>query len=91
MGKFSAMSLYGLTMPHNVDSAHFGKLAFQETNAKRCLFPGVCTEEAPCGRVSPEDGGALRMCPLHSKLSQGLFTHCSKLKFTVMLFFKKMS
>lgn len=43
-----------------------------------CVFvSGVRAEEAPRGRVPPEDGRALWMHPLHSELSQGLFTRCS--------------
>lgn len=34
---------------------------------------GVRAEEASRRRVPPEDGGALRMRPVHSELSQGLF------------------
>lgn len=50
-----------------------------------CVFvSGVRAEEAPRGRVPPEDGGALRMCPLHSELSQGLLTHCRTVMSTVM-------
>lgn len=35
MGKFSAMSPYNLTMPHNVDSAHFG--LFPKKKKKKLL------------------------------------------------------
>lgn len=43
-----------------------------------CVFAsGVRAEEASRGRVPPEDGGALRMRPLHGELSEGSFTCCS--------------
>lgn len=49
---------------------------------------GVCTEEAPRGRVPPEDGGALRMCPLHGKLSQGSLTHSNTAMSTAMTLYR---
>lgn len=43
-----------------------------------CLIvSGVRAEEAARGRVPPENGGALRMRPLHSQFSQGWFPRCS--------------
>lgn len=34
---------------------------------------GVCTEETSCGRVSTEDGRAVRVCSVHCKSRQGLY------------------
>lgn len=35
------------------------------------VFPGVCPEATPCGRVPQENGRTVRVRPLHCQFSQG--------------------